>query len=92
MSYIVTIWFNPQTKVPDDNDDLISFRENVVELIRDTVFLCGSLDCFAEVSIFVTTPTHTPLHHMTTPTPLCSSMLTSVNQAQHGMSLRLVCL
>ncbi|XP_064397245.1 transportin-3-like [Halichondria panicea] len=38
-----------KTKVPDESDDFSGFRDNVVELIRDTVFLFGSLNCFAEL-------------------------------------------
>ncbi len=40
-----------QTKVTsDDSDDFTYFRRNVVELVRDVVFLVGSLSCFSQVS------------------------------------------
>lgn len=34
---------------PPDNDDFASFRHNVIELVRDVIFLLGSLTCFSEL-------------------------------------------
>ena len=39
-----------QTTVPDEKDDFSDFRKSVVELLRDVIFLVGSLECFATVS------------------------------------------
>ncbi len=40
-----------QNTVPDEKDDFSDFRKNVVELVRDVVFLVGSLECFTEVRL-----------------------------------------
>ena len=40
----------PQLTVPED-DEFDDFRKNVVELLRDVIFVVGSLHCFSEVGI-----------------------------------------
>ena len=37
-----------QLGVPED-DDFDDFRKSVVELLRDVIFITGSLNCFSEV-------------------------------------------
>jgi len=41
-----------QTSIPDERDDFSDFRANCVELLRDIIFLVGSLNCFTEVCVY----------------------------------------
>ena len=50
MCVFTVLCFALQKSAPPDNDDFASFRHNVIELVRDVIFLLGSLTCFSEVS------------------------------------------
>ena len=38
-----------QTEVPDERGDFADFRHNAVEVMRDLVFIVGSVDIFQKV-------------------------------------------
>ena len=48
----VTHCITLQTSIPDERDDFSDFRANCVELLRDIIFLVGSLNCFTEVRVY----------------------------------------
>lgn len=38
-----------QEGVPEDTDDFGEFRMRVSDLVKDVIFLVGSMECFAQV-------------------------------------------
>ena len=38
-----------QNELPDEKDDFFEFRNNVAEVIRDIIFIVGSVECFQYV-------------------------------------------
>ena len=40
-----------QDELPDDKDEFGEFRCHVVEVVRDVVFIVGSVECFESVSV-----------------------------------------
>ena len=40
-----------QDELPDDKDEFAEFRCHVVEVVRDIVFIVGSVECFQSVSV-----------------------------------------
>lgn len=41
-----------QEGVPEETDDFGEFRMRVSDLVKDLIFLIGSMECFAQVSPF----------------------------------------
>lgn len=41
-----------QEGVPEETDDFGEFRMRVSDLVKDLIFLIGSMECFAQVSSF----------------------------------------
>lgn len=44
--------FEFQEGVPEETDDFGEFRMRVSDLVKDLIFLIGSMECFAQVSPF----------------------------------------
>lgn len=84
----------PQTSVPDKNDDFSEFRDQVVELLRDVLFLVGSLPLFFKVSLssILALFSLPPSAHLCTNLITCSFTRPYVSLVLHGMSRRRVCL
>lgn len=40
-----------QEGIPEDTDDFGEFRMRVSDLVKDVIFLVGSMECFAQVSL-----------------------------------------
>lgn len=45
-----------QDGIPEDTDDFGEFRMRVSDLVKDVIFLVGSVECFAQVSSFSPDP------------------------------------
>lgn len=43
-------WFDPQEGIPEDTDDFGEFRMRVSDLVKDVIFLVGSMECFSQVA------------------------------------------
>lgn len=39
-----------QDGIPEDNDDFGEFRVRVSDLVKDVIFLVGSMECFSQVT------------------------------------------
>lgn len=50
ISYFV---FPVQEGVPEDTDDFGEFRMRVSDLVKDVIFLVGSMECFSQVEFIV---------------------------------------
>lgn len=42
-----------QEGVPEDTDDFGEFRMRVSDLVKDVIFLVGSMECFSQVEFIV---------------------------------------
>lgn len=41
--------FTQQEGIPEDTDDFGEFRMRVSDLVKDVIFLVGSMECFSQV-------------------------------------------
>lgn len=41
-----------QDGIPEDTDDFGEFRMRVSDLVKDVIFLVGSMECFSQVVLF----------------------------------------
>lgn len=42
-----------QDGIPEDTDDFGEFRMRVSDLVKDVIFLVGSMECFSQVTLVV---------------------------------------
>lgn len=49
------IVFTQQDGIPEDTDDFGEFRMRVSDLVKDVIFLVGSMECFSQVTLISNT-------------------------------------
>lgn len=47
--FYVPCFFHLQEGIPEDSDDFGEFRIRVSDLVKDVIFLVGSMECFTQV-------------------------------------------